>query len=173
MSILSTGNPAPEFSIPDLNGQLHSLEEFRGKVLIFNFWSAECPWSERVDTALLDHLHAWGQGVQLAAVASNKNEPAAMLARTAVTRGIPLVLHDPNQILADLYGAITTPHFFVVDQEGILRYQGAYDDVNFRQRSPTRAYLPGVVNALLARREPPLTEMPSFGCTIVRVEDEG
>jgi hypothetical protein len=152
---------------------MHNLQEFCGKVLILNFWSADCPWSERVDTALLAFLPQWGDKVQLAAVASNKNEAASLLARAARTRQIPLVLHDPDQKLADLYGAFTTPHFFVVDQEGILRYQGAYDDVNFRQRSPTKTYLPGVVNALLARRAPALAHTPTFGCTIVRVEDEG
>lgn len=173
MSLLSTGSPAPQFTLPDLSGNRVSLADFRGRILILNFWSAECPWALRVDEALALYLPGWGKRVQLVAVASNKNENDSMLAKAAARRGIDLVLDDRSQLVADLYGGVTTPHFFVVDEKGILRYQGAYDDVTFRQRQPTRAYLPEAIQALLAGKQPPLSETPTYGCTIVRIEDEG
>jgi hypothetical protein len=55
-----------------------------------------------------------------------------------------------------------------VDREGILRYRGAVDDVTFRQRAAKRFYLEEVVEALLAGRTLELTEMPAYGCAIVR-----
>jgi hypothetical protein len=83
-------------------------------------------------------------------------------------RGLPLLLHDPDQQVADLYGAQTTPHLFVVDPEGILRYQGALDDVTFRRRVPTQQYLLQAVAALLAGELPEVDQTPVYGCMIVR-----
>jgi citrate synthase len=67
-----------------------------------------------------------------------------------------------------LYEAVTTPHTFVVDRDGILRYRGAVDDVTFRNREATRFFLEEVVEALLDGHLPTLTETPAYGCTIVR-----
>ena len=73
-----------------------------------------------------------------------------------------------RQQVADLFGAQTTPHFFVLDQQGVLRYRGALDDVTFRQREPKNYYLHEAVQALLAGRLPEPAETPAYGCTIVR-----
>ncbi len=86
----------------------------------------------------------------------------------ARARRLPLVLFDAEHLVADLYEAVTTPHTFIVDREGILRYRGAIDDVTFRQRKATRFYLEEAVEALLDGRVPELQETPAYGCTIVR-----
>ena len=91
-----------------------------------------------------------------------------MITAEANERGYSILLHDVNQQVADLYGAITTPHLFVIDVEGILRYQGAFDDVTFRQRTPTQNYLKMVVEALLQGKPPNPSQTPSYGCIIVR-----
>lgn len=167
-TLIPTGRPAPAFSLPDLAGRLHHLEEARGSILVINFWSAECPWAERADREILAHLPAWGGRLQYWAVASNANEPAALLRRVAETRTLPLVLRDDRHTVADLYHAQTTPHFFVVDRSGFLRYQGGYDDVTFRKRIAEEFYLPNAVEALLAGKIPDPAETPAYGCTIIR-----
>ncbi|MDX1377503.1 MAG: hypothetical protein R3307_01540, partial [Anaerolineales bacterium] len=78
------------------------------------------------------------------------------------------VLLDTDQVVADLYGAVTTPHVFLVDGDGILRYRGAVDDVTFRNRKANRFYLNEAVESLLDGHLPARTEMPAYGCTIVR-----
>ena len=70
--------------------------------------------------------------------------------------------------MADLFDAQTTPHVFVIDRDGILRYRGAVDDVTFRKRNPTRFFLDEAVEALLEGHLPALTESPAYGCAIVR-----
>ena len=71
-------------------------------------------------------------------------------------------------VVADLYEAVTTPHIFVVDRWGILRYRGAVDDFTFRQRKVSRSFLKEAVDALLAGRVPELQETIAYGCAIVR-----
>ena len=165
--MIPTGKPAPGFSLPDLNGNPHRLGDYRGRIVVVNFWSAECPWSERTDKELGAFLEAWGSKVVVLPVASNASEVPEMLAQAAEARGVPLVLRDAEQEVAKLYGAQTTPHVFVVDSEGVLRYQGAFDDTTFRQLKPTRNYLREAVDALLSGGEPDPSEAPPYGCTVV------
>lgn len=167
-SRLVINQPAPDFTLPDLDGQLHTIGDFSGQTLIINFWSAKCPWSLRVDQALAKHMQNWGDRVIWLSVASNLNEGNDLLLHESSQRGLPLVLHDENHLIADLYFALTTPHLFVLDAERILRYQGAFDDVTFRQREPTQDYLVMAVSALLQGEMPQLSQTDSYGCTIVR-----
>ena len=101
-------------------------------------------------------------------IAANRNESAHMVVEAAKMRGLPTVLMDAELVVVDLYEAVTTPHVFVIDRAGILRYRGALDDVRFHQPVVTRFYLEEVVEALLDERDPPLQETLAYGCTIVR-----
>jgi peroxiredoxin len=166
--VTAIGALAPSFTLEDLNGVPHRLEEWHGRLAVLNFWSAECPWAERADRELLSYLVNWGQAVNLVPIAANINEPLEQLKSVAAQRSLPLVLHDPDHHVADLYGAQTTPHLFVVDQTGFLRYMGALDDVTFRQRNPTRAYLRQAVESLLAGAIPDPSVTTAYGCSIVR-----
>lgn len=167
-ALIETGKPAPDFALSDLAGNLHRLSESLGKVVLLNFWSAECPWAERTDQQLAAELQKWGPRVTLISIASNAHEPPEMLQQRAAERGLERVLVDEGGRVADLYQAQTTPHFYVLDAQGILRYHGAYNDVTFRQRTPTRCYVCEAVEALLAGRDPDLNQAPPYGCTIVR-----
>lgn len=164
--IIPSGQPAPLFSLPDLDGRPHCLEQERGRLVVLNFWSAECPWSERADRELLAGAVAWGERVTIWTIASNANEIEEQIRGEAARRGLPLVLRDAHQQTAGLYGAQTTPHLFVIDAEGILCYQGALDDVTFRRRTPTVNYLRQAVDARLAGRLPDPAQTPPYGCTI-------
>ena len=160
--------PAPDFTLPDMNGDPHSLEDFRGRIVILNFWSSDCPWSSRADQEIKEFLQEWDISVAYLPIASNGNENKEMITAEAQERGLSILLHDVNQQVADLYGAITTPHVFVIDVQGFLRYQGAYDDVTFRQRAPTRNYLQMAVETLMQGEQPNPSQIPSYGCIIVR-----
>ncbi len=166
--MLSNHQLAPLFSLPDLKGITHSLADCRGKITILNFWSAECAWSARRDAELILLLDKWGQRVTVLPIASNANESLELISQAAQDRGLPMVLLDRDQSVADLYAAQTTPHFFVIDPSGILRYQGAFDDITFRQRTATCHFLVDAVAALLAERLPDPPSTLPYGCTIVR-----
>jgi peroxiredoxin len=160
--------PAPDFELPDLEGKEHRLSDYRGRIVIVNFWSCECPHSERTDRAILAMFVQWREDVVMLSIAANRSESTEMVAEVAKTRRLPIVLMDAQDVVADLYDAQTTPHVFVIDRDGILRYRGSVDDVTFRQRTPTRFFLDEVVESLLDGCSPTLTETPAYGCTIVR-----
>ena len=110
----------------------------------------------------------WRDDVAMLTIASNRNENVEALKIAANARHLPTVLVDADCAVANLFNAQTTPHVFVIDREGILRYRGAVDNVTFRQRSPTRFFLDEAIESLLAGHLPTLAESPAYGCTIVR-----
>lgn len=165
---MQINQPAPDFELPDLDGRLHRLSDYRGRIVIVNFWSAECPHAERADRSMMACLVQWGAEVELLPIAANRNESLQALREAARKRHLPRVLLDAQHEVADLYEAVVTPHVFVMDRMGILRYRGAVDDVTFRRRTATRFYLEEAVEALLAGRLPDLSETPAYGCAIVR-----
>ena len=133
-------------------------------------WSADCPHSKRFDTDITVCLAGWGDSVALLPIASNANDSDGVLAAAARKRKIPVVLRDADGSVAERYEALTTPHAFVIDRQGILRYRGAVDDVSFQQREPTRFYLKEAVETLLSDRLPEVTEVQPFGCTVARYQ---
>ena len=159
---------APDFELRDLAGRLHRLSDYRGRIVIVNFWSADCPHVERTDALMLASLARWRGDVVLLSIASNGNESAAQVESASRGRGLPTVLLDAKHEVADRYGAQVTPEVFVIDREGIVRYHGAVDDVTFRQREATHSFSEEAVDALLAGKLPAVAEVPAFGCAIIR-----
>ena len=159
--------PAPLFKLTDLQGEEHALRDHLGKIVILNFWSAECPWAKKGDDSILSLVKMWGEDVVLLSIASNANEEEELLRSEMDIRKIPTLLHDKHQEVAKQYHAVTTPHIYVIDREGVLKYQGALSDVNFRQPEPTINYLSLAVESLLIGENPDPSEVPSYGCTVV------
>ena len=166
--LMQLNQPAPDFELRDTDGHVHRLGDYRGRIVILNFWSAECPQCERVDSDLLTCLREWTGRATLLTLAANVNEMDENLATIARTRGMSPVLLAHRTPVPDEYEAKTTPHLFVVDASGFLRYRGAYDDVTFRQRTPTKSYLKDAVEALLANRLPEVAEAAPYGCAVIR-----
>jgi peroxiredoxin len=165
---LVIGMKAPDFTLYDLENKVHRLSDHRQRLVVINFWSAECPWAERGDHLLLEWLQDWQEQVVLITVASNANETPDLLKKVASQRGLPFVLRDVDHQVADLYGAETTPHVFVVDEQGLIRYLGGIDDITFRKRTASQFYLRQAVEALLDGHQPDISQTDPYGCTIVR-----
>ena len=166
--MIAINTTVPDFELPDLQGKTHKLSDLHGRIVVINLWSCECPHAERTDHLILESLKEWGGEVELLSIAANRSESAQSVDEAARSRGIPTVLIDAGHIVADLFEAVTTPHVFVVDRDGILRYRGAVDDVTFRNRTASRFFLKETVDSLLEGQFPTLTETPAYGCTIVR-----
>ncbi|HET6847059.1 MAG TPA: redoxin domain-containing protein [Anaerolineales bacterium] len=165
---MKIGDAAPEFSLPDLTGRLHRLQDYRGRIVILNFWSCECPHAERTDLLLESWIASWGEDVVLLPIASNVNESTEALAAAASRRRLPVILVDQQHRVADLYEALTTPHVYLIDAQGLLRYSGAVDDVNFARRQPGRLFLQEAVQALRDGTSQPAPPTQPYGCIIVR-----
>ncbi len=169
-SIVKINQAAPEITLLDLKGMERGLDQANADLLILNFWSAECPWSARADAILAELQKEWDGGVEIWSIASNANEGREQIAAAAGERSLRNVFIDLGQTAANRYGAVTTPHFCLLDKDRIVRYIGALDDTSFRQRELSEHYLVNAVQALQAGQIPDPQETHGYGCTIVRYD---
>jgi peroxiredoxin len=161
-------SPAPDFLLSGIDGHKYSLEKYRGTIVILYFWSAKCPISDRVDQALGQWPGALTSETELWRIASNADESEKEIHESAKKRFKETVLLDPGHEVADAYQAKTTPEFFLIDGEGILRYHGGFDDASFRQKLAQHQYVEGALRSVLAGKTPSPAETAAYGCTIVR-----
>ncbi len=161
--------PAPPFTLPDLDGRKHRLADWSGRLVILEFWSADCGSCERVDLGLRSLQTELGDQLTLVVIAAAP-EPISLIRRVVERRKIPLVLRDGHQKVTGEYGVVVTPTLFILDREGVLRYRGAYDDRTFRKRESSRLYVIEAVRALLAGSQPALQETTAYGCVLMRVK---
>ena len=159
---------SPDFELRGLDGRLCRLSDFRGRIVIVEFWSADCPHVVRADASLRAAMSRWGEEVVLLMIASNANESLSALENASHTRGPFAVLIDAQQEAADAFAAQVTPEAFVLDRAGVVRYRGAVDDVSLRQKTATRRFVEEAVDALLRGESPSVAEVAAFGCSIVR-----
>jgi peroxiredoxin len=161
---------APDFTLPIVDGGRLSLSDLRGYIVILNFWSAECAWSRRADVLLVYRALTWeSKGVRIVGIASNYNELESQIRYETQSRHLRYpVLMDFDHRVADLYRAEKTPHFFVLDRQGLARYIGALDDATQEERDARVLFLDKSVNALLNNRDPELPCTIPYGCELPR-----
>jgi peroxiredoxin len=169
--MISIGDMAPNFSLPDTQGQLHQPGGAAATVVVFT--CNHCPyalaWHDRIVDVARDYE---ARGVRVLAVNPNDErvQPRDSLdaMRQRVEQGefgpVPY-LHDESQEVAREFGAETTPDVFVLDSGLSLRYRGA-PDRDHDDPSQGANFLRAALDAVLAGQDPDPAETPSVGCTV-------
>jgi peroxiredoxin len=108
------GEPAPDFSLPDLAGQAVNLSDFRGSRTLVLFWRPSCGFCQR----MLPDLKAWEaqpleEAPRLLVVSTDSVE-----SNQAMELRSPVLLDQGNMSVGRLYGATGTPMAVLVDAEG-------------------------------------------------------
>jgi peroxiredoxin len=164
------GEPVGDFELMAIDHGSYRLSQYRGQVVVIVFWSAECPVSAEYDAyfnGLLDR-HSDAR-VAVLGIDSNVNHNQGEIAKAIVKRSVRFpVFRDADSSIADRFGALTTPHVYIVDVAGRLAYEGAVDDRTFRQPEATVNYVDQALAALLDGATPSVTQTQPYGCTIVR-----
>lgn len=138
-----------------------------GKVYIF--LSARCPCSNAHLEPLKEIANEFSsQGFEFVGVHSNQDESDAEGKKYFKAHHLPFeVVRDEKAKLANEFGAIKTPHVFVVDAAGHTRYSGGIDD----SKDPKRAsehYLRDALTAIAQGKEPATVRARALGCVIKR-----
>ena len=132
------GNPAPEFEGRTMTGDIVTLEQYRGKPVVLEWTNHECPYvkkhyrsgnMQRTQRELTEEGVTW---ISIISSAPGKQGyvDADQAQQLTTSRGAyaDVVILDPEGEIGRLYGAKTTPHMFLIDEDGVLLYQGAIDD---------------------------------------------
>ena len=165
------GEPVADFELKDTEGKTHKLTDHQGKVVVIHFWSAKCPFVLRYDDALKAITADYQKdGVVVLGIASNTNEPAEEIKKVAQARQVNYpVLLDPGHKIADQFGAVTTPHVYVINPEGKLVYEGAVDDQGWSEaKKPGKVHVRNAIEQTLKGETVSTPQTKSVGCTIKR-----
>jgi peroxiredoxin len=173
--MLPLGTEAPDFSLPDTNGQVVSLADFTdAKALVVVFMCNHCPFVKHVIEGFVRLVKEYQpEGVAFVGINSNdvdsypEDRPERM-AQFAREKGFSFpYLFDATQDVAKSYHAACTPDFFVFDEDRRLIYRGQLDDSRPGSDIPiTGADLRAVLEAVLEGEPIPEEQRPSMGCNI-------
>ena len=173
--VFTIGAAAPDFgNLLGIDGERYSLSSFQDKrLLVLLFISNGCPTVKACQDRMIKVQKDYEvKNVQLLALNSNNSylSPADTYAEMVLRHqekgfNFPYV-KDEVRTVAKAYGAVCTPHVFLLDEERRLRYKGRIDD----SRNPDTVTISDLRNAiedLLANRSVAVPETTPFGCSIV------
>lgn len=113
--------PAPPFSLTDIQGKKWNLADLRGKVVFVNFWATWCPPCQE-ELPSMEALHRGMAKAPFQMITILSNDRPELAAGLAGKRGYTFpVLLDPESRVAAAYGITGVPETYIIDAQGILR----------------------------------------------------
>jgi peroxiredoxin len=129
IKLLAVGTTAPDWELSDADGKLQTLTEYRGKVVVLDFWATWCgPCAEVMPQMQKLHEKYKDRGVTVFGVSSwEKSDPAALMKEKHYTYGLLLKGED----IADRYGVGTLPAVYIIGGDGrvVYRHEGVAKDI--------------------------------------------
>jgi thiol-disulfide isomerase/thioredoxin len=180
---LAQGSPAPDFTLPGVDGKPHSLREYAdSRLLAVVFTCNTCPASQLYESRIRKLRDDYrGKGVMVVAI--NPNKPGAMQladlghsdvgesledmkARAAYRRiDYPYLSDGETQAVSRQFQVVTLPHIFVFDAARTLQYDGRIDDSP--QETLVKAHdARNAIDALLAGRPVAVNRTTVTGCPV-------
>ena len=127
------GQRAPEFSLLDLTGNKYSLTEFRGRLVILDFWASWCIPCRAFMPGLYDLYKRYrDDGILFVGVSLDRREDAAKAYLAANGYEDLIALWGSARQAQDVavrYGVVGIPHTYLIDRDGIIRYSGHPKDL--------------------------------------------
>jgi peroxiredoxin len=167
------GEPAPAFTLTDTDGKTVSLSDYKGKVVVLDWFNPTCPVCAmhykagtiqntaakfKDKNVVFLAINSGGKGIE----GSEKTQNAKAKTDWKVT--FPVLLDESGKT-GHAYGAKTTPHCFVIDAKGTLVYAGAIDN-GTPGKVGTVNYVEKAVEQTLKGETVTTAETKSYGCNV-------
>ncbi len=169
-------------SFKDIEGNAHSMKDYRGKVVFVHFHSMKCPYMGPAEPKLIQMVKDYAKkDVVFLGINSNQAElgkkpsesmedvPYADLKEHVKENGVNFaIVPDHGAELADKFGGKTTPHCYVIDAKGVIQYIGALDDDPKGSKEKPVNYVSLAIDSLLAGKKVETATTKPYGCSIKR-----
>lgn len=175
----AVGAPAPAFTLTDSDGNSRSLAEFKGKTVVLEWTNAECPFVKKhygAKNMQSQQGKATADGVVWLTI--NSSAPGlqghvdgvkANAIRKEVGAQQSAYLLDPTGTVGRAYGAKTTPHMYIIDGAGVLRYNGGIDSIPSADQADiakATQYVPQALAELAAGKPVSVNTSKPYGCAV-------
>ena len=173
---ITVGQPAPDFSLPDLNGETVTLSDLKGKTVVLEWFNPGCPFVKYAhDDGPLDTLaakHTSSPEVVWLAInssAEGKQGHGLEVNKVAAAEwemSHPILL-DASGDVGHRYGAKTTPQMFIIDASGKVAYAGALDNAPFgKVEGELTDFVSGALSDLAAGKPATPDHTKPYGCSV-------
>jgi len=167
-----SGKRAPAFKLNSFDGKTVSLSDYRGKIVVLEWFNFECPLSryhyETKNTMVELAKKYKGKNVVWFAVNSTSHTTPEPNKTFAERHKLPyLILDDRSGKVGRAYGAQTTPHMYIINPRGRIVYEGAIDDSPLGQKKEgVINYVDNALAELTARKAVSTPKTKPYGCTV-------
>jgi thiol-disulfide isomerase/thioredoxin len=170
---LPIGAAAPKFALVNaVDGKTVAYKPGDGKVSVVFFTCNQCPYAKAFEPRLIEIARQYQpKGVVFYAIDPNDDaqyaiESLAEMKARAVEKGYPFpYLKDGDSAIAKAYGARVTPHVYVFDGTGTLRYRGYVDD-SAKSADRKTTGLTNALDELFGGKAVSNQVTRAFGCSI-------
>lgn len=163
---------APDFTLNSFDGKTISLSDYKGKIVVLEWFNYECPfvlrhYGNKSTMIGLANKYSDRNVIWLAINSTSHATPQANL-QFAQQRSLPYtILDDRSGKVGRAYGALTTPHMYVIDTRGSIAYQGAIDNnESGRKTQGVINYVDKALTELTAGKKVSKTDTMPYGCTV-------
>ena len=179
------GDPAPDFTATDSDGNSRKLSDSKGKFVVLEWHNQSCPFVKSQYKGKMQKLQAkWtSKGVQWFTVISSAPGEEGYVEASAANEDVKntkayltAVFLDPNGEMGHAYDAKTTPHMFIINPQGVLVYDGAIDNAPLTNKviskteegAPYMNYVDRALRELVTEKKnkPTLSSTVPYGCHV-------
>ncbi len=173
-NVAKIGEKVPNFTLADSAGQERSLASYEGKTVILEWINPECPYVIKCyrsgamagaykNVKALDPTAVW-----LAINSTSTTKPQANQFWIEQHKIEYPILMDLGGTVGRLYDARRTPHMFLIDKKGVLRYHGAIDDNQFGNKAADEVtnFVVSAVRQLVAEETVTPDYVKPYGCSV-------
>lgn len=178
---LNPGDTAPNFELTDQNGKKVSLQDFKGKFVVLEWYNEGCPYVRK---------HYDAQNMQTTQKIYHANEDVVWLSIVSSVSGKQGHIESPamaletmkreksyaNHLLLDLdgkvgkaYDAKTTPHMYLLSPDMKVAYVGAIDSIASADKSDikkARNYVTSSMSKIMLKETPDPQKTKPYGCSV-------
>lgn len=168
------GRNAPDFELTSFEGKTVKLSSYSGSIVVLEWLNTDCPLVQH-------HYDTAGTMVDLAKKYKDKNVVWLAVNSTSLTTPeanrefakkykLPYpILDDRSGKVGRLYGAITTPHMFIISKDSFVLYDGAIDNAPNGKTidgGDTINYVDKALSELTSGQPVSIPKTQSYGCSV-------
>ena len=175
----TVGQPAPDFTLTDINGKAVKLSEFKGKNVVMEWHNPGCPFVQKhYNTSNMQGLQSKYDVKDTVWLTVNSTEPAHQdyLSNDKLNAYLKDKKATPDAYMTDadgkigkIYGAKTTPHMYVINPAGVIAYAGAIDDkpsANPQDVKGAKNFVVAALDDIKAGKPVATASTQPYGCSV-------
>lgn len=178
----TNGQKATDFKLTDASGKTVQLSDFKGKTVVLEWNNPGCPFVQRHYEGNMQKTQAAAKAGGVVWLTINSGAPgkqgymqgAEATKWVADKKASPAhYLLDPKGVVGKGYAAKTTPHMYIIDGAGTLRFQGGIDDkpaARVEEMGSARNHVLAALNEIKAGKPVSVAQTTPYGCSVKYAE---